>query len=334
MESLVSQPEASSSVRVMVVVPCYRVGESILKLLGQIGPEVERIFVVDDACPLGTGKWVQEDCTDPRVEVLFHGENQGVGGAVLSGYRAGLEAGAELLVKLDGDGQMDPAAIRRLLAPILRGEADYTKGNRFHDLAGLRAMPAVRLFGNSVLTLMNKLSSGYWNSSDPTNGFTAVHAEVLRALPLDKLHRRYFFESDLLFRLGICRACVVDVPMQASYGDEESNLVPHRMVWLFLHKHAGNLLKRLFYNYLLRDFSAASVELLGGLALLSFGSLFGLYHWIQGSLSNAPSSSGTVMVAALPVILGVQLILSFLNHDVQNTPRLAQYPRLKDDGRS
>jgi dolichol-phosphate mannosyltransferase len=322
-------PKVSAQI-VAVVIPCFRVGAGILEVLAGIGPEVRLIFVVDDACPDRTGDLVTAGCQDERVQVIQHAKNQGVGAAVISGYRAAIAADAQLIVKLDGDGQMDPALIPELIDPILRGEADYTKGNRFHDLEGLRAMPPVRLIGNSVLTLINKASSGYWKSSDPTNGFTAIHAALLQVLPLEKVHERYFFESDMLFRLGLARARVVDVPMHARYAGESSSLVPHRMVGLFLSKHSGNFWKRLFYNYVLRDFSAASVELLAGCMLLFAGSAFGLYTWIQGSRAGAFSSSGTVMLAALPVILGVQMLLAFLNHDVQNTPASVQHKRLLD----
>lgn len=326
-----SASNIQSAPSIAVVIPCYRVGRAVLEVIAGIGPRVSSIFVVDDACPERSGDLVEAEVQDARVKLLRHATNGGVGAAVLTGYRAALEAGATIVVKLDGDGQMDPARIDELVAPILRGEADYTKGNRFYDLEGLRQMPTVRLIGNSVLTLMNKASSGYWSSSDPTNGFTAIHASLLRVLPLDKLHPRYFFESDMLFRLGIARAVVADVPMGARYGDETSSLVPHRIVGLFLGKHLQNFGKRLFYGYLLRDFNAASVELLGGLLCLAFGIGFGGWNWIQGSLDNTPSSSGTVMVAGLPVILGVQLLLAFLNHDVQNTPRQVRHPRLSDD---
>lgn len=327
-----SDPEAQRSIA--VVIPCYRVREKILDVLSRIGAEVTHVFVVDDACPDRSGDFVEENCDDARVVVLRNPENQGVGGAVLTGYRAAIEAEAEVIVKLDGDGQMDPGLIPTLVAPILAGEADYTKGNRFFDLEGLKAMPGVRLVGNSVLTLINKASSGYWNINDPTNGFTAVHTELARRIPFDKLHRRYFFESDMLFRIGTLRGVVVDVPMAAFYADETSHLVPHRIVGLFLRKHLSNGFKRLFYSYALRDFNAASVEIIAGTTLMAFGGLFGITQWLEGSRANARSSSGTVMIAALPVILGVQLVLAFLNYDVQNVPRDVLHRRLASTRRA
>jgi dolichol-phosphate mannosyltransferase len=306
---------------IAVVVPCFRTREQVLSVLARIGPECKASYVVDDACPDGTGKHVQASCRDPRARVLFHSANQGVGGATLSVYRAALGDGAEVLVKLDSDGQMDPALVPTLVAPILRGEADYTKGNRFLELEGLCAMPFVRLLGNSLLSFLNKLTSGYWDIFDPTNGFTALHAAVARRLPLDKVSGRYFFESDLLFRLGTLRTVVVDVPMSAVYAGEKSSLVVRHAPFEFAWKHLLNTVKRIFYGYYLRDFSFASLELVLGSLLVAGGTWFCAVQWQAGSRMGATSSSGTVMLAALPVLLGVQLLLGFLNFDMQNAPR-------------
>ena len=317
-----------SDVRIAVIVPCYRSRERVLDVLARIGPECTAVFVVDDACPEGTGKHVEEQCRDPRVRVLRHATNQGVGGATLSGYRAALEAGAEVLVKLDSDGQMDPARIPALVAPILAGEADYTKGNRFFELEGLAPMPPVRLLGNAALSFLNKCSSGYWEIYDPTNGFTALHANVARVLPVAKLARRYFFESDLLFRLGTLRAVVLDVPMPAHYGGETSSLSIARALPEFAWRHVVNGVKRLAYGYYLRDFNFASLELALGLPLFVFGCWFGARSWIVASRAGVLATSGTVMLAALPILLGVQLLLGFLNHDMHATPRQPIHRRL------
>jgi glycosyltransferase involved in cell wall biosynthesis len=179
-------------VNVGVVLPCYRVARHILGVIAGIGPEATRIYVVDDACPEGSAAKVRAECRDPRVVVLENERNLGVGGAVLHGYRRAIADGMDIIEKMDGDGQMDPAMLPRLLAPILRGQADYAKGNRFYDLAGLRRMPRLRVLGNSVLSFMAKLSTGYWGVFDPTNGYTAIHARVAAHLPMAKLSQRYF----------------------------------------------------------------------------------------------------------------------------------------------
>lgn len=307
--------------RIAVVVPCFKVGDAVLQVIDAMPACVERIYVVDDACPDGSGRRLNSDCRDPRVVVIEHEENQGVGGAVVSGYRQALADCFDVVVKIDGDGQMDPALIPRFVAPILAGEADYTKGNRFHDLQALEQMPRARLFGNAVLSFMAKASSGYWDVFDPTNGYTAIHAEALSPLPLEKLSRRYFFETDLLFRLGTIGAVVEDVPMQARYADEVSNLRISRMLFPFLSGHARNFAKRLFYRYVLRDFSIASVELIAGLALLGFGLTYGLGNWLDGLRSGIPNPVGTVVVTALSLLMGLQLVLAFLSWDMGSVPR-------------
>jgi dolichol-phosphate mannosyltransferase len=310
---------------IAVVVPCYKVRNHILEVVRQLGDEVDVIYVVDDNCPDHSGKTLREAIDDQRVRVLFHEVNQGVGGATLTGMRQAIADGAEVIIKLDGDGQMDARLIPTFIETIRSGEADCAKGNRFYDPQGLQAMPTIRLIGNACLSFLAKLSTGYWHVFDPNNGFVAVHAEVARRLPLDKLHKRYFFETDLLFRLNTLKAKVVDVPMEANYGDEQSSLRIMQVIPTFLFGHLRNGVKRIGYNYFLRDFSVASLELVIGLALLMFGTLFGLAHWIN---SQTPATAGTVMLAGLPVILGIQLLLAFLSHDIQSVPTTALHPRL------
>ncbi len=310
-------------VRVAVVVPAFRVKAHVLDVLRLIGPEVTKIYVVDDCCPESSGQFVEAQCKDPRIQVLYHQQNQGVGGAVVTGYRAAVQDNMEIVVKVDGDFQMDPRLIPVFVMPIAEGRADYSKGNRFFELEKLGAMPPLRIFGNAVLSFLTKLSSGYWNLFDPTNGYTAIHCEVLRRLPLDKLSRRFFFETDILFRLNILRAVVADVPMDASYGEESSNLKISKIVFEFLAKHLRNFTKRVFYSYYLRDMSLASIELPLGMLLLAFGSLFGAYHWWTSIAGGPPATAGTVMLSGLPVIVGLQLVLAFLAHDIGAVPRLA-----------
>jgi glycosyltransferase involved in cell wall biosynthesis len=306
---------------IAVVIPSYKVTRHVLDVIASIGPEVSRIYVVDDKCPDGSGKLVREQCADPRVTVLEHETNQGVGGAVITGYLAAIADGAKVIVKVDGDGQMDPALIPSFVAPILAGEADYAKGNRFFNLEQIRAMPPVRLFGNAILSFLTKVSSGYWDLFDPTNGYTAIHADAARHLPFDKLSRRYFFETDMLFRLNTLGAVVVDVPMDAHYGDEVSNLKVSRIVTEFAAKHVRNFLKRLFYNYYLRNMSVASIELPLGLALMTFGLFYGLAHWLSSAQHQVATPAGTVMLAAVPLIMGAQLVLAFLAYDIASVPR-------------
>lgn len=320
----------STAPRIAAVIPCYRVTAQIVDVLARIGPECSLIYVVDDCCPDGSGDYVARHVDDDRLRIIRNATNLGVGGAVLAGYRAAIEEGADILVKIDGDGQMPPELMGRFVGPIAAGVADYTKGNRFFDLAAVSRMPAVRVFGNAVLSFMAKFSTGYWHVFDPTNGYTAIHAKVAAHLPFERISRRYFFESDLLFRLNTLRAVVVDVPMVARYGDEVSNLRIPLIIGEFLRGHLRNFAKRIFYNHFLRDLSPASLQLLLGTLLLVGGSTFGVVEWHRLSEAGTTATAGTVMLAALPVLLGIQLLLAFLMWDMQSTPRLPIHPYLAD----
>lgn len=307
--------------RIAVVIPCFRAERHIAGVVASLPEFVDAIFVVDDACPEGSGRKLLAECTDARLQVLFNETNQGVGGAVLRGYEAAVAAGMTYIVKVDADGQMDPAMMGALLAPLIAGEADYAKGNRFYDLTHIIRMPAARIWGNAALSFLAKLSTGYWDLFDPTNGYTAIHAVAATRLPYDKVSKRYFFETDLLFRLNVMRAVVVDVPMDARYGDEISNLKISRIVGEFLFKHLRNIGKRIFYSYFLRDFTIASIELVTGAVLMSLGIAFGIGVWMLSIRSGAPNNAGTVMLAALPTLLGLQLMLAFLSYDTGAVPR-------------
>ena len=307
--------------KISVVIPCYKVKKHILTVIRDMIPEIDKIYIVDDCCPQHSGQYVEDNSTDPRVTVLKNPENQGVGGAVMTGYVAAIADGMDIIVKVDGDGQMDPSLIPSFVFPIINGEADYTKGNRFFDLEEIRQMPKIRLFGNAALSFMTKLSSGYWDLFDPTNGFTAIHTDVAKHLPMKKISRRYFFETDILFRLNTLRAVVIDVPMDAKYDDEVSNLKISQVIGEFFFKHIRNFGKRIFYNYYLRDMSLASIELPLGIVMFLLGSTFGLTHWITSFQTGIPTSAGTVMLSALPVILGTQFILAFIGYDIQSNPK-------------
>jgi glycosyltransferase involved in cell wall biosynthesis len=308
--------------RVAVVIPCFKVKAHILGVLSEIGDNVDHIYVVDDCCPEFSGQYVLDNHADPRIKVIFHDRNKGVGGATCTGYKAALEEGIDIVVKLDGDGQMPPRLIPKLIKPLLDKKADYSKGTRFHSLQSLRAMPFARKLGNSCLSFVSKAASGYWNVMDPTNGFTAINSTALAQLELEKIHERYFFESDMLFRLAIIRAVVRDVPMEAVYADEESGLQIRKVLLEFPPLYIQAFFKRLGYNYFLRDFNVASLELTVGSFLFVFGVVFGAYHWIEGIQSLKYASTGTVMLSVLPIILGFQLLLSAITFDLNNIPTI------------
>ena len=293
-------------------------------MLASIGEEVSSIYVVDDKCPEETGRFVEQTTTDPRIKVLYHQANEGVGGATLTGMREAAADGADVIVKIDGDGQMDPALIPNFVGVILGGEADYAKGNRFFEPEGVVSMPRSRLIGNAGLSFLAKLSTGYWHIFDPTNGFIAIHASLIGLLPLDKIAKRYFFETDLLFRLNILTAKIVDIPMHARYCGEKSNMNPLREIPRFMTAHLINMFKRIIYSYYVRDFSIASLDLVLGSVLILFGAIYGIANWGR----DVPATPGTVMIAALPIIVGFQLLLAFLNYDIQSVPRFTLHVRM------
>jgi len=314
--------------KIAVIIPCFNVKEHILNVINAIGPEVCIIYVIDDKCPEGTGDYVSSICSDPRVTVIKNSQNLGVGGAVMVGYKKALEDGAEYLVKIDGDNQMNPRLIPAFIAPLLAGDADYVKGNRFFSPELLSKMPMTRLIGNAVLSFLSKFSCGYWNIFDPTNGYTAIHSRVAEKLPLNKISSRYFFETDMLFRLNCLGAVVVDIPLISKYEDERSNLKISRIVPEFIAKHIRNSFKRILYRYLIRDFSVASIELVLGIGLFGFGIIYGTYRWYLSATGSLPAPSGAVMLAALPVLVGVQLLLAFFHYDIMSVPKRPLHPSL------
>jgi glycosyltransferase involved in cell wall biosynthesis len=311
--------------KLAVVIPCYNVRDHILGVLAGIGPEVEAIYVVDDACPQRSGDFVEAESRDPRVRVFRHESNQGVGGAMAHGYRVALQDGATIVVKMDGDGQMDASLMPRLIEPLLRAQADYSKGNRmaglFRARAASRPMPLTRLLGNGLLSFAHKAASGYWNIADPANGYTAIHRAALENLPLENLERGYFFENDMLFQLNLIEAVVRDVPMPAIYGVEKSNLRIGKVLWQFPPRLVLRCARRVATKYFVHDFNVGSLEMLCGTFLLTCGALWSLYHWIWGVAQSHINTPGTVMLGALPIIMGFQLLLSALSYDVQNVPR-------------
>lgn len=308
--------------RIAVVIPAFRVEKEIGGVLDRMPPWVDTVHVVDDESPDRTSEVVRGR-GEPRVRLVRHDRNQGVGGAMATGFAAALAEGAEILVKCDGDGQMDPADIASLVKPLLEGRAEYAKGCRFHHGDELRTMPRLRLAGNVGLTLLTKLASGYWHVLDPQNGFVAVSAPVLRRIPLGKLSRGYFFENDMLIRLNAVEARVADVPLPARYGDEPSSLRPGRILFGFPPRLLAGFARRMFWRYAFYDVSPILPLFLCGLALFTFGTLFGAYHWLDSLRLGRATPAGTIMVAAVPFLLGFQLLLQAVMLDIQGSPRPA-----------
>lgn len=315
---------------IAVVIPCYRVARSILEVVRTLPPWVDAIYCVDDACPEKSGQLISAEIRDPRVQVLFHERNQGVGGAMITGFKAALAAGHGIIVKVDGDGQVDPGMLPRLLHPLVSGTADYSKGNRFYDLQALRQMPLARRIGNFGLTLLTKVASGQWHISDPTNGFVAIHHAALQILNFEKLSRSYFFETSLLIQLNIIRAVVTEVPMPARYGSERSTLSIWRTLLGFPPRLVAGLLRRLLWRYFIYDTNAVTVLLFVGSLSLAGGAAFGFYRWHAGIVAGQVQTTGTVALALLPVIVGIQMLLQAWLLDIVDKPAAPLASRIHD----
>lgn len=312
--------DIGSEGRVAVVIPCYRVKDRVAEVARRSLQYAHMVICVDDRCPEGSGKHLLNEVEDPRLSVVFNEVNKGVGGAVKAGYLKAIELGASVAVKVDGDGQMDPSLIPLFVKPILRGRADYTKGNRFTRPGDYRSMPGIRLFGNAGLSLLTKPSTGYWRTLDPTNGYTAASCPVLKLLPLEKVDDGYFFETDMLHHLRSVDAVVTDIPMKAVYDGENSSLNWKRALFPFFFKHLRNTISRIYFQYFIKDFGMATVQLCLGLLFTAFGSVMGLLGWSRSISTGVTASAGSVMLAALPVILGFQMLLGFLSYDMASIP--------------
>lgn len=306
--------------KVAVVIPAYNVARHVEGVIKDIPEFVDDIIVVDDASTDATAD-VLHTVQDSRLTVLHHSVNQGVGAAMATGFRVALERGAQVVVKLDGDGQMDPHYIPALLDPILLDGHAYAKGNRFLNEEELRSMPKMRLLGNFGLTFLTKLASGYWNVFDPQNGFVAIDARALRKLPLHKFARRYFFENDMLVHLNVLRAGVKDVAIPARYGDERSSMRLSQVFATFPVYLLRRFWYRIYHKYVLRGFSQVAVFWYFGSLLLSWGTGFGAYTWVKSSWSGHVASTGTVMLSVLPFILGFQLVLQAILIEIEESSR-------------
>jgi dolichol-phosphate mannosyltransferase len=303
-----------------VVIPCYKVADHIRKVIWTLPSWLDHIIVVDDACPQNSGK-IAEEIDDVRIHVLYHEKNQGVGGAVLTGYQKALELDCDIVVKVDGDGQMDPAFMERLIEPLIRDEADYTKGNRFHDFKALRSMPKIRLIGNNIMSFSAKMFSGYWNIMDPANGYTAIHKRAIEKLNLHKIAQRYFFETDMLHHLYLTNSIVQDIPIPAQYGDEKSSFTVKEAFLQFPPRLLYGVIKRIFLRYFIYDFNMASVYILLGLPLFLWGLIFGIVEWVDSYVHGTEKTAGTVMLAALPLIISFEMLLQAISIDIHMIPK-------------
>ena len=304
-----------------MVIPCYKVTDHILQVINEIPEEVDQIILIDDGCPNNSGDYVQSNSADKRIVLIKHESNFGIGAAMKSGYRLAIEEKFDVIVKVDGDGQMDLNYLSNLVYPIINQQIDYTKGNRFYSSRLVKTMPKIRILGNVALSFMSKLSTGYYEIFDPNNGFTAISKEALTRVDLEEVDERFFFESDMLFQLNLSGCSVRDIPIPAIYGDEKSNLKIMNSTLSFFWKHNRNFIKRIIYEYFVRDFSIASLQLVFGVILSLWGCILGFSSWYHGLISGLESQPGRVVLVAILCVSGLQLLLSFFNFDINARER-------------
>jgi glycosyltransferase involved in cell wall biosynthesis len=304
-----------------VVIPCYNVAPHIAAVLAAIPDYVDQVIAVDDGSRDDTLKLL-EAAVDKRVEVVRHERNRGVGAAMRTGLARGAEASADLLVKVDGDDQMDLAELSKLLDALVDDpRSGYAKGNRLVDQKALSRMPRLRVIGNFALTFLTKLASGYWYVVDPQNGYLAIRRAVWQLLDPARISDGYFFENDMLVGLNILDIPVKDVPIPARYGDERSYLRVRRVLLPFAFLLMRRTIYRVYAKYMLRDFSPIALFLMTGLPLFIWGVVFGAYQWWSHAQQGIATPTGTVIVSVVPLILGFQLLLQALVLDIQNSPR-------------
>lgn len=309
-------------IHIAAVVPAYNVGPLIGSVLREIPEQVRTVIVVDDASSDDTAAVVAACAeTDERIRLLRHASNGGVGAAMISGYNQALQLGADIIVKIDGDGQMPLAMLPKLIQPLIDGEADYTKGNRFRDFQAIRKMPALRRLGNIGLSFLAKAATGYWHAFDPTNGFVAIRADVLAQVPMAGISPGYFFETSMLSRLYLLGAVVKEIPMPARYAGEPSSLSIPRVLVGFPGRLFAAFFRRLLLKNFVYDFSLESLHLLSSSILLAAGMMFGGYQWVWHATRGLAAPTGTVVLPALLVILGFQSLLAAVTLDLQATPR-------------
>jgi glycosyltransferase involved in cell wall biosynthesis len=304
---------------IAVSIPAYREEALIADTIRGIPDFVDIITVVDDCSPDATFEKASA-VDDPRLEVIRLEQNQGVGGAILAGHERALDRGADVIVVMAGDNQMDPDQLPRLLKPVLEDGYGYAKGNRFYSTVSTEGMPAYRVFGNMALTFMNKAASGYWNIVDPQNGYTAITREALELVPLDRISRRYEFENDLLIWLNIAHVRATDVNIPARYGDEVSTIKLHTAVPRISWSLFKGFWRRMWLKYMLWSFSPIAVMLIAGIFLTVFGAAVGLWATIQAAGSVSPTA-GTVVLAVVPFMSGFFLLVQALVLDIQETPK-------------
>ncbi|HPF12427.1 MAG TPA: glycosyltransferase family 2 protein [Flavobacteriaceae bacterium] len=308
-----------------IVIPYYNAQKHIINVVTKASKYCNYIVIVDDDSPDELPVNSLQAFT--QVHVLKNPENLGVGGATLAGIKY-LEQIPEVavIIKLDADDQMDTSYIPLLVEPLISYKADFSKGNRFRDFRALKQMPWLRRFGNLFLSFLSKMATGYWNCFDFNNGYFAITKKMSLQLDKLKISHNYFFETSLISELYFQKAFIKEIPMPALYGDESSNMKLFKMPFLFSVNLLKKFIARIWKSYFVYDFNIGTIYLVFGLLLFLSGVVFGAFNWYSYASKNALTPLGTIMISALLVILGFQLILQAIQFDILQTPK-----KLSDD---
>jgi glycosyltransferase involved in cell wall biosynthesis len=307
---------------VAVVVPSYNEEALVAETVAGVPPFVDRIFVVDDASTDSTAERARAS-GDPRVEVVVHERNQGVGGAIISGYRRALAERIDVTCVMAGDNQMPADDLERIVRPVARGEVDYAKANRLFSGKAWDLMPRHRYLGNAVLSLFTKVASGYWHVADSQSGYTAIGLEALELLDLERVYPRYGFPNDMLVHLNVSSARVRDVPSRPVYGVGEqsamklSRVVP-RISWLLFR----GFFWRMREKYVIRDFHPLVFFYGFGLLFTTAGLALGAYVSAMRIFTGGDLTAATVVLVALLLISGSQFTLFAMWFDMETNKDL------------
>ena len=302
--------------RVAVVVPAFDEERLVGETIRAIPDFVDRVYVVDDASTDATFA-AAEAVADPRVRLVRHPSNQGVGAAIVTGYRQAREEEIDVTCVMAADSQMDPSELQELAGPVARGEVEYAKANRLVSGEAWTAIPRTRYLGNAVLSLLTKIASGYWHVADSQAGYTALSLGALRRLDLGRLYPRYGFPNDMLVHLNIQNASVRDVPSRPIYdvgersGIRLRSVVP-RISWLLF----KGFWWRMGQKYVIRDFHPLVFFYVFGVLMLSVGFVLGLVELVLRIAGNAITPASIVLVAVL-LIAGLQMTLFAMWFDME-----------------
>jgi glycosyltransferase involved in cell wall biosynthesis len=308
---------------IAAVVPAYNEEKLIGKVLRSMPVFVDHVVVVDDASRDRTGEVARAyQKEDSRVVYIRHPRNEGVGGAIVTGYKWARDNGIDLTVVMAGDAQMDPKDLPRLLDPVAKGEVDYAKGNRLFTGKAWRVIPKSRYLGNAGLSFLTKIASGYWHIADSQSGYTAVTLEVLRTIDLDSIYKRYGMPNDFLVKLNVYHFRARDVPVQPVYGiGEKSNMKVYRVVFTLSFLLLKLFLWRIKEKYVIRDFHPLVLFYLLGFVLTPVGVLFGCYLLLFRIFAG-PVAATSALFAAFFAISGLQSLFFAMWFDMEYNKEL------------